>query len=407
MPTFFYVAKSSSGEEKSGFIEAKNEHQLAQSLKKEGFLLIRAELEKGRSKKREVSISIPFFERVSLTDKMMFTRNLQVMIKAGLSLPKALEVLSLQTKNKKFAKTLLEIRDEITKGKNFSESLLKYPSIFSELFQNMIKVGEETGSLDKVLKVLSQQMEREHELKSKITEAMVYPAVVISAMIGVGFLMLIMVVPQLAATFEELEIELPLTTQIVVGLGTSFKENWFLAFLFVLILFVFFGAVKKTKRGKKIIDLLSLKIPVISGIIIKTNCAYMTRNLGSLAFSGVPIVKSLEIVSGTLGNIYFKETLMQAAEKVKKGERLSDSLDPYSNIYSPLVIQMIKVGEETGETSDILLQLATFFEEETASVTKRLVSIIEPVLMIIIGVVIGFFAISMVQPMYSMLGAIK
>jgi type IV pilus assembly protein PilC len=404
MPSYFYIAKSLEGKEQSGTLEAKDEHQLARTLRSQGFILIRAELTEAKEKKR-FEIAFSLFGGVPLTEKLMFTRNLQVMITSGLSLPRALQTLASQTKSRKFKNALLTVSEEITKGKNFSESLKNFPNIFSELFQNMVKVGEEAGTLDEVLKILSRQMEREHELKSKVTGALMYPAVIISAMIGIGILMLILVVPKLAGTFEELSIELPLTTRLVIGLGTFLAEKWALAILLIVGLFFIFRVIIKTREGKKIIDYLILKFPVISPIVRKTNSAFTVRTLSSLIASGVPIVRSLEIVSGTLGNFYYKEAILEAAEKVRKGEKLSDALEPYQNIYPLVILQMIRVGEETGETSEVLAKLADFFEEEAGNSTKNLASVIEPVLMLIVGGAVGFFAISMVQPIYSMMSA--
>jgi type IV pilus assembly protein PilC len=406
MPRYSYTAKSLKGEEKSGIAEVKDERQLSKTLREQGFILIKAELETAE-KKRKFKISLPFLGGVSLTEKLMFTRNLQVMISAGLPLPRALEILASQTKSKKFKKALLNINEEIIKGKNFSDSLKAHPDIFSELFQSMIKVGEETGNLEEVLKTLSQQIERENELKSKIKGALMYPAVIVLAMIGIGILMLVMVVPKLAETFEELNIELPFTTRMVIGLGNFLAEKWFLVLLIMAVFFFFFRLALKTKRGKEIIDAITLKIPIISPLIKKTNSAHTVRTLSSLISAGVPIVSSLNIVAGILGNIHYKTALLQAAEKVKKGEKLSDAMAPYKEIYPLIVMQMIKVGEETGETSDILAKLAIFFEEEIGYATKNLTSVIEPILMLIVGGAIGFFAISMIQPMYSMLEAIE
>ncbi|MDP2864351.1 MAG: type II secretion system F family protein [bacterium] len=406
MPRYSYTAKSLKGEEKSGIAEVKDERQLSKTLREQGFILIKAELETAE-KKRKFKISLPFLGGVSLTEKLMFTRNLQVMISAGLPLPRALETLASQIKSKKFKKALLNISEEIIKGKNFSDSLKAHPDIFSELFQSMIKVGEETGNLEEVLRILSQQLERENELKSKIKGALMYPAVIVSAMIGIGILMLVMVVPKLAETFEELNIELPFTTKMVIGLGTFLAEKWFLALLIMAVFFFFFRLALKTKRGKEIIDAITLKIPIISPLIKKTNSAHTVRTLSSLIAAGVPIVSSLNIVAGILGNIHYKTALLQVAEKVKKGEKLSDAMAPYKEIYPLIVMQMIKVGEETGETSDILAKLAIFFEEEIGYATKNLTSVIEPILMLIVGGAIGFFAVSMIQPMYSMLEGIK
>jgi len=406
MPKFSYTAKSFSGEEKNGKIDAKDVRQLATTLKVQGFLLISAVAEKEDEEKNILNINIPFLSRVSLVDKLMFTRNLQVMISSGLSLPKSLQVLALQGKSKLFRKAILEIKEEIIKGNNFSDSLKKYPNIFSELFQNMIKVGEEAGNLEEVLGILSKQMERENELKSKIKGALMYPAVIVSAMIIIGILMLVMVVPNIAETFEDLGIELPITTQFIIGLGTFMAEKWYLSIVFIVILIGFYWFGLQSKKVKKGIDGILLKLPIISTLIKKTNSATTARTLSSLISAGVPIVRSLEIVSNTLGNFYNKKALSEAGEEVKKGGKLSDALSSYKDIYPIIVIQMIKVGEETGETSSILAKLADFFEEEVGNATKNMASIIEPVLMLIVGAVIGFFAISMVQPMYSMLDAI-
>ena len=406
MPKYIYTAKTSTGESQTGTMEAKDEHQLARTLRQQGLILIRAELEEKEKKKRKFEISLPFFGGVSLTEKMMFTRNLQVMIAAGLPLPRAIGTLAEQAKSKKFKKALLGIGEEITRGKSFSDSLSPYSDIFPELFQSMVKVGEEAGTLEEVLTVLSQQMEREHDLKSKVTGAMIYPAIIILAMLGIGILMLIMVVPKLAETFEELAVELPITTKMVIGLANFLVSKWYLVILALFFLFFLFWQLIKTKGGKKIIDMFTLKIPIISPIVKKTNSASTVRTLSSLISAGVPIVRSLEITSGTLGNIYYKIAMAEATEKVRKGGKLSDALKPYEDIYSPIVIQMIAIGEETGETSNILAKLADFFEGEVANATKNLTAVIEPVLMLIIGAAVGFFAISMIQPMYSMLGAL-
>jgi type IV pilus assembly protein PilC len=402
MPSYFYTAKSLKGESKTGISEAKDVHQLAKKLRERGFILIKAETETEIVKKRKFEIALPF-GGVSLTEKIFFTRNLRVMLTSGLSLPRSLHILAGQSKSKKLKSALLEAREEIAKGKSFSEALSKHPNIFSELFLSMVKVGEEAGTLEEVLKILSEQMEREHELSSKIKGAMIYPAVIICAMLGIGIMMLIMVVPQLAETFEELDIELPATTRLVIGLGTFLVEKWYLVILIFIFLIFIFWRLLKTKKGKAIIDSFLLKAPIISPIIIKTNSASTVRTLSSLISSGVPIVRSLEVVSGTMGNVYFKEAMSEAAKRVRKGEKLSEALKPYQNIYPLIVIQMIAVGEETGETSKILAQLSVFFEEEVGRSTKNLASVIEPVIMLIIGAAVGFFAISMVQPMYSML----
>jgi type IV pilus assembly protein PilC len=406
VPRYLYVAKSFQGETKSGTVEAPDEHQLARILRQEGYVLVSAEAE-GATKEKKFEISLPFLKGVSLSEKMIFTRNLQVMISAGVSLPRALSILSLQSKSNKFKNILKDVESQIMKGKSFSESLTKYPEVFPEIMTSMIKVGEQAGTLEDVLKTLTRQMERDHELRSKITGAMIYPAVIICAMIGIGILMLVTVIPKLAETFRELNVDLPPTTKFIIALGTFLAEKWYAAIFLIIVLILIFRFALKTKRGKRVMDFLTLKIPIVSGIVRKTNAAFTVRTLSSLIVSGVPIVQALEIVAGTLGNSYFRDAITEAAEKVKKGAKLSEAMKPYDKLYPVLVIQMIEVGEETGETSSILEKLADFFEEEVTNATKNLSSVIEPVLMLIIGGVVGFFAVSMIQPMYSMLGAIK
>ena len=402
MPKYFYQAKTLEGIPKSGIIEAKDDQDLARILRKEGCLLIKAETEKEK-KKFSIPFIIPFFGKVSLSDKLMFTRNLRVMVAAGVSLPRSLKILSEQSKSKKFKKALLATRDDVIKGQSFSDALAKHASIFSELFISMIKVGEETGTMEDVLGVLSRQMEKDYQLRSKIKSAMVYPAVIILAMVGIGTLMLIVVIPKLADVFRDLGVDLPLTTRIVIAVGTFMADFWYTLPVIVAVFIFASRFFLKTKYGKIFINTIALKTPLISPITKKTNAAYTIRTLSSLIKAGVPIVRSLEIVSNSLTNIYYKKAIKDCSERVRKGAKLAEVLSNYKNIYPNLVIQMIEVGEETGETSDILEKLADFFEEEVTNATRNISAVIEPILMLLIGAVVAFFAISMIQPIYGMI----
>ena len=400
MPTYFYIAKSFKGEVKSGSLEVKDKHELARILRGQGYLLISAESKVSKKKFRIILAG-----KVKLSEKIFFTRNLQAMISAGVSLPRALMILSEQTKNRRFKIALEKISDNILKGKNFSNSLALYPNIFSEVFINMVKVGEEAGTLERVLNDLVYQMERENSLKSRVKGAMMYPAVVVVVMIGIGILMMIMVVPRLSATFEELGVELPFTTQLIISFGNFLTKNIILILISLFIFILVMRLILKTKAGKKTIDAISLRFPVISDLIKKSNSASMLRTLSALITSGVPIVRALEISAGASGNFYYRESLNLAAEKVQKGLKMSEVLKRYKNIYPDLVVQMTKIGEETGQTADMFSKLADFFESEVEIITKNIASIIEPVITVILGIAVGFFAISMIQPMYSMLKA--
>ena len=402
MPRYNYIAKTTQGEERVGTAEARDEHELAAALRQNGVILVKAVLEE-EGRRKGFAGTISFLGWVSLSEKIMFARNLRVMIASGVALPRALAILSGQARNKKFQKTLLKVKEEIIQGQAFSRALEAHPNIFSELFCSMIKVGEETGTLEDVLKVLVEQMERGHQIKSRVKGAMVYPAVIILAMLGIGILMLIVVVPKLAEVFSELNVDLPLTTRVVMAIGNFLAKFWYSIPLGILVIAIALRIFSKTETGKFVLGIIFLKLPIISPIIKKINSSHTVRTLSSLIASGVPIVRSLEIVSNSSGNIYYKQALAEAAERVKKGAKLAEVLKKYENIYPSLVFQMIEVGEETGETSNILKKLAEFYEEEVANTTKNLSSVIEPILMLIIGAVVGFFAVSMIQPIYSMM----
>ena len=407
MPVYFYTAITSTGEKISGSEIATDERQLARAVREKGYLLTTVKTGEAGGRMRSLLSFLKGMRRVSLTDKFLFTRNLQVMVAAGIPLPRALDILSAQTNNKSFRTILSDVKEEVLEGKSLSAAMENHPAVFPDLFTNMIKVGEESGTLDQVLSQLTLQLERSHELRSKVVGALMYPSVVIVAMLGVGTIMLMVVIPLLAQTFQELEVPLPLTTRVVIALGTFLSDRWYIAFpaLFALLALAFRAI--KTKPGKRAFDAFLLRAPLLGGIVIKLNAALMTRTLSSLISSGVPIVRSLEITSRVLGNVYFSDSLAACAQRVGKGEKLSLALKEYVHLYPIVVVQMVEVGEETGETGSILAKLADFYEEEVSQVTKNLTSVIEPILMLLIGATVGVFAISMIQPIYGMLSAIK
>lgn len=407
MPTYFYTATSLQGEKITGSEDAKSERDLAHALHEKGYVITRvAAKERANSKLRLLRMLEDLFS-VSLQEKMLFMRNLKVMVGAGVPLPKALEILALQASSPQLKHALTGIREKVLQGETLSLAMSRHPAIFSDLFVNMIKAGEESGTMEGVLSHLTLQLEREHDLRSKIQGALMYPIVVVIAMVGVGIIMLVSIVPNLAKTFKELGVALPPTTKFMIGLGEFLGHQWYLALLvFLAVSFALYRALK-SKKGKWILDGLVLRAPLFSSFIRKINSAFFARTLSSLIGAGIPIVKSLEITSTVLNNGYFRKALMDAAEQVRKGAKLSQSLKSSGKLYPLVVLQMLEVGEETGQTGEILAKLAEFFEEEVNAITKNLASIIEPALMLIMGGLVGFFAISMIQPMYSILGSIK
>lgn len=409
MPVFIYTAKSITGENRDGSQEAASETDLAHALREQGFVLTsvrQTEQTAAANQKFSLEDFLPSLIFIPLSEKMIFARHLSVMIGAGLAMNRALEILTLQTKNKSFSKIIKNINTGVKQGQALADSMSRYPGVFSDLFINMVRVGEAGGNLEETLKILAYQMEKDYELRSKVRSAMVYPAVIIAAMLGIGLLMMIAVVPKLTQIFREMNIELPLSTQFIIAISDFLSRYWLLGImgLIALILALRFSA--KTTTGKMYIDWTILRLPIIGEISKKINSARLARTLGALVESSVPIVQALQIISGTLGNYFFRRSLDEAASMVQKGAQLSKFVDGYPQLYPPMVGQMIVVGEETGTMGNILGKLADFYEEEVSNITKSIASIIEPALMVIIGAAVGFFAISMLQPMYSLMQGI-
>lgn len=406
MPKFLYTAKNiAGGESTAGEADAKDERTLAQDLRSQGFLLTSA-----KELKEESAIQVRFLDRflsVPLKEKMVFARNLAVMISSGLVVARAVKSLSVQTKNKSFKKILEDVHDEIQAGKTLSESLAKYPTVFSELFTNMVYVGEVSGNLETVLDILALQLEKEHDLKSKVKGAMTYPAVIVVAMIGIGILMLTYILPKITGVFADMDVKLPKSTLFIMGVSDFLRSHAILAVMIVVAAVFGVKFLYGTPSGKRFFHYVFLRMPIVGNIVVKVNAARFARIYSSLLKSGVSVVDSLTIVSKTLGNVYYRDVLQEAIEAIQKGTELSKIIAAHERIFPILVAQIIEVGEETGKTDLVLERLAEFYEEEVNQITKNMSSIIEPVLMLLIGGGVGFFAIAMLQPMYSVLENIK
>lgn len=407
MPKYIYTAKSFDGKTKGGEMESKDEKSLAQDLRAEGFLITSLKMVESSEKKTKIKLLDRFTGGVPLKEKMVFARNLSVMIASGLPVSKAIQNLSVQTKNKKLKAILNEVNEELQKGTSLSDSLKKYPRVFSELFVNMVKVGEAGGTLEESLNIIANQLEKDHDLIGKVRGAMMYPSVVLIAMFGIGVMMLTYILPKLTSVFEDLEVELPKSTQLIISFSNLLRNNTVVIGIFCVALGIFLKFFLGTRNGKRIISFITINIPVIKNIIIKVNCARFARIYSSLLKSGVSVIDALNIVSNTLGNYFYKAAINDSVEKVQKGINLSKIIASYPKIFPPLVPQMIEVGEETGKIEMVLLKLAEFYEEEIEQITKNMSSIIEPILMMIIGVSVGFFAVAMLQPMYSLMENIK
>jgi type IV pilus assembly protein PilC len=400
MVTFSYIAKKNSSDEIKGVRDAKDKFELAHVLRGEGYTVLSVE----EMSVHGGGIFSSLFNRISVTDKMMFSRNVSVMIDAGVALARILDILSTQTKSVKFQNAIKALAEDIRKGKFLSEGMKAQPEVFSSLFVSMVKAGEEGGSLSEAFRLVGKQLEREHDLMSKVRGAMIYPSVIFTAMIVIGILMMIYVVPTLTSTFQDLDVQLPANTQLIINVSDFLVNNIILTIIGIAAA-VFCGIwAARNPTGRAMIGAAALRLPVIKQIVFKMNAARTARTLGSLITSGVEIMKALEITEDVLQNPRYKAVIAEARENVRVGGALADVFRKHQDIYPTLVGEMMAVGEETGKLSEMLARLADFYEEEVSAATKDLSTIIEPVLMIFIGVAVGFFAVSMIQPLYSSLG---
>ena len=325
------------------------------------------------------------------------------MIHAGLSLHRALLVLQRQTKNPYFNKILVSLGNDINSGETLSSGLVKFPNVFSNLFVSMVRSGEESGNLANALSDIGMNLEKSHSLSQKIRGALIYPGIVLSVMMTIGILMFAFIVPTLANTFKELGVDLPVSTKVIIAFGNFFSNNLILTF--VLLLCFIFGLVFliRAKFSKPYLNFLVLKLPFIGTLVKELNTARTTRTMSSLLLSGVSIIKAIEITKNVVQNVYYKKVLDQAMAAVERGAPFSEAFKSNSDLYPTMMSEMIQVGEETGKLSDMLLSVALFYEAEIDNKTKNLSVIIEPILMVLIGGGVGFFAISMISPLYSIL----
>lgn len=400
---FKFKAISANGERIEGVSESQSKFSLYNELKIQGNTLVSAQEIVQAHWQKTLYRFFPFLGNVSIVEKISFAKNLGAMTKAGLSLSRALSVIEGQTNNVRFKSIVEGINLEIKKGKTLSEALKIYPNIFSNLFISMAKAGEESGGLSEALANVALQMDKTYRLQKKVRGALIYPAVIISVMLVVGILMFVFVVPGLTETFKELNTELPFSTKLIIGFSDFLTNYWHLA---ILLLLVFIGGIYfgfRTPIGKRLLNKMTIRLPLVGELIKEANAARVSRTMSSLLVAGVPVANSIEITKDMVNNYYYKQVLAEAAKVVEKGENISGVFMKNPDLYPPFVGEMMSVGEETGNMSAMLLEVAIFYENDVEERTKDLSTIIEPVLMVIIGIAVGFFALSMVAPIYSVM----
>ncbi len=398
MPVFEYVGKTLSGVEVSGEITARSKDEVRRVLRKKRVLVTEA-----RAKPKEIHIHIG--RGVKSTEISRMARQFATMIEAGLPLVESLNVLSEQTGNLSLKKALNNVKERVQSGSTLAEALSKHPKIFDELFINMVEAGEVGGALDTILLRLATYREKVDALRRKIKGAMYYPAVISVVATGATLFLVTFIVPVFAKLFQGFGAELPLPTKMVLGLSAFLRSNFIIGIVALIGLGIGFRWLNKTPSGKLAIDRFKLKIPIIGNLLRKSIIARFSRTLGTLLQSGVPILDSLEITAKTAGNKVIYNAIRRAVTAIAQGDTIAQPLKD-TGVFPPMVVQMISVGEKTGGLDEMLGKVADFYEDEVDAAVGALTSIIEPVVIVVMGIVIGFILISMYLPMFDLIGAI-
>ena len=400
MPIYKWEGKAAKGVIKKGEMEAPNEAAIRISLRQQNIMPTKIS-----PKGKEFKFSLPFKKKVKQRSIAIFTRQLATMIDAGLPLVQSLEILSSQQDDKVFKEIIRGIREDVEAGSTFAGALKKHPVTFNELYTNLVVAGEEGGILDTILNRLCTYIEKAESLKKKVKSALVYPATIVGVAVIVVMILMLLVIPVFETMFKSAGQSLPLPTLITLGLSKLIQKYIFIIIPGLILCFYLFRKYYQTEKGKALFDMILLKLPVFGPLFQKIAVARFSRTLGTLVSSGVPILDGLNIVSKTAGNKTIETAIQNARASIREGETISEPLGRSGN-FPPMVIQMISVGESTGALDSMLSKIADFYEEEVDVAVGNLTSLLEPLLMVFLGLVIGGVVISMYLPIFNMASAV-
>ncbi|MBI2412301.1 MAG: type II secretion system F family protein [Deltaproteobacteria bacterium] len=403
MPTFVYTGKTAAGDMKKGELQAANLAQATAALRRQA--IVPASINQKKAGGLSLSFKIPGFGGgVKTKELVVFSRQFATMIDAGLPLVQCLDILASQQENPEFKRVLLDVKGSVEGGSTFADSLRKHPKVFDDLYVNLIAAGEVGGILDTILNRLSGFLEKTEKLKGKIKGAMTYPTavIVIACLVVAG--LLLWVVPIFEDMFAGFGQALPAPTQIVVNLSKALQHYWYMMIGAGVGIGIGLNRAYKVPKGRKVMDAIFLKLPVVGDLIRKSAVARFTRTLGTMLSSGVPILEGLEIVSKTSGNVIIEEAIMKARTSLSQGKTLAEPLIE-TKVFPGMVTQMISVGESTGALDTMLTKIADFYEEEVDAAVDALTSLIEPMLMAFLGVVVGGLVIALYLPIFQIAGA--
>ncbi len=400
---FEYKAKNSKGQTVEGTIEALNQDAAIEALSAQEMIIISLTESSALPLWRR-PLRIKFLERVKSKDMVFLSRQISVMVSAGLPLVKSLEVLGRQTSSPFLRRIVESVTDDVRGGTRFSSSLAKYPKVFDDFYINMVRAGETAGKLDEVLNYLANEQEKNFDLMAKIRGAMIYPTFVIVAVVGVMILMLKFVIPQLTSVLKEAGIALPLPTRILMSIS-DFFQVYFVFIMIVLILLIFvLYFLFKSKPGKNFLDRFMLRLPVFGPLFQRVYLIRLTRSLSTLIIGGIPISSGLKIVAEVVGNVVYKGTILGAVIDVEEGRSISSSFLEAPHI-PKMLSNLMAIGEQTGQLDEVLEKIADFYAREVENILSKLVALLEPVIIICLGVVVGGMVAAIILPMYQMASA--
>lgn len=400
METYVWNGRTRDGQRQKGELAAKSKEEVISIMRKQNIMVTSV-----AARAKKLTINLPFGSKANDKDIAIFTRQFATMIDAGLPLVQCLDILSKQADNKTFAAVINEIRQDVEAGSTYADSLKKHPAVFGDLYANMVAAGELGGILDTILNRLSKYIEKNIKLKRQVKAALFYPATIVAVAFIVIVVLLVYVIPIFAKMFTDFGGILPAPTRLVIGASNFMRAN--ILIIMGIIAAAIIGARKyyKTQNGRLVIDSTVLKMPVFGMLARKISVAKFTRTLGTLISSGVPILDGLDIVAKTSGNKVVEKAIYATRQSISEGKTLSEPLEQ-SKVFPPMVVQMIAVGETTGALDAMLSKIADFYDEEVDSTVGILTSLLEPILMIFLGVVIGFIVVAMYLPIFKLAGTI-
>ncbi len=407
MPTFMFKAKDKTGQEVEQTQEAASKEVLIKSLRDEGLFptQIREQRTSKVAKRSGKSFSFGFGKRVGLKDLAIFCRQFSTMINAGVSLVRCLDVLEQQTSSVGLKEIIRDIQSEVEGGATLSKSMTKYPRVFSELACGLVRAGEVGGVLDETLERLADFMEKDLELRQKIKSAMTYPILVLIVAVGIVTFLVMFILPKFMQLFLDLGMEdsdFPAPTRFLMQLSNFALQKWYIMGAIIVGLWVAVGRIKRTKTGKRYFDTITLKLPVFGSLNHKIAVSRFARTLSTLLSSGVPILQAMETVAGTVANDIIADAILLSRASIREGDTIAAPLAE-SKMFPPMVVQMITIGEETGQLDSMLEKVAIFYEREVDAAVESLTAAIEPVMIVVLGFIVGFIVISMFLPLIGVI----